>query len=111
MGKGLALDRMRILSWLWQNGVNAEQLLQESPKPQKQLSHAFDELVPMILWVGEDEVKSGVFNLKVLYKGVEVKGTLEELLPRIRTEAQEFLAKAAEGPIVFEKGEKDKKKK
>lgn len=40
----------------------------DKAKPDKQISHAFGNGIPMILWIGEDELKNGQLNLKILYK-------------------------------------------
>lgn len=37
----------------------------EKAKPDKQIGHAFDNEIPMILWLGEEELKSGEVKLKV----------------------------------------------
>ena len=40
----------------------------DKAKPDKQISHAFGNGIPMILWIGEDELKNGQLNLKVCNK-------------------------------------------
>jgi histidyl-tRNA synthetase len=40
----------------------------EKAKADKQIGHAFENSIPMILWLGEDELKNGEAKLKILYK-------------------------------------------
>jgi histidyl-tRNA synthetase len=37
----------------------------EKAKPDKQINHAFENEIPMILWLGEEEIKAGDAKLKV----------------------------------------------
>lgn len=40
-------------------------MYKEKAKPDKQIAHAFENKIPIILWLGEDELKAGQANLKV----------------------------------------------
>ena len=47
----------------------------EKAKPDKQIKFAFENSIPLILWIGEDELKSGelkkkikIFFIQILYK-------------------------------------------
>ena len=38
----------------------------EKAKPDKQIGHAFENEIPMIIWLGEEEIKNGEAKLKVI---------------------------------------------
>lgn len=57
IGKNLTVDRLKICSQLWEAGVKSETLYNDNPKTQKQLQYALDSGIPLIMWIGEDEVK------------------------------------------------------
>lgn len=63
--------RLRTVSQLWASGIKAETLYNDNPKPQKQLDYAFESGIPLIIWLGEDEVNQGVFKVKQLNSGQE----------------------------------------
>lgn len=65
IGKGLALERLKLASELWRSGINAEILHEENPKPQKFISHALDNMIPFIIWLGNDEIENGQAKVKV----------------------------------------------
>lgn len=70
IGKDLALERMKLASELWSNGINAEILYEENPKPQKFISHALENLTPFIVWLGSDEIASGKAKVKVRFPAI-----------------------------------------
>lgn len=39
----------------------------EKAKPDKQIGHAFENEIPMIIWLGEEEIKNGEAKLKVFF--------------------------------------------
>lgn len=38
----------------------------DNPKPAKQLDFAFDNAIPLIMWIGEDEIVNGKVKVKSL---------------------------------------------
>ena len=56
IGKGMVPHRLRTVNTLWTNGYKAETLYNDNPKPQKQLDYAFENGIPLIIWLGEDEI-------------------------------------------------------
>jgi histidyl-tRNA synthetase len=56
------------LGKLWDADIKAETLYVEKAKADKQISHAFENEIPFILWIGENELQTGVLTLKILYK-------------------------------------------
>jgi histidyl-tRNA synthetase len=79
IGKGLINERMKILNDLWELGFKAETVYQENPKVQRQFEYALDSGIPLIMWVGESEVGSGIVKIKSLNKHEEYVLTREEL--------------------------------
>ena len=83
IGKKLTGERMRILGELWKSNIAAETLYHDNPKPQKQLDYAFDNGIPLVMWIGEDEVKQGVVKVKSLSYHTEVFVKRDELISRL----------------------------
>ena len=65
IGSGMVGHRYRILSTLWGNKIKAEQLYDEKPKPAKQLNYALENMIPFVIWIGDDEIKNNKFKVKV----------------------------------------------
>lgn len=65
IGKDLALERLKLASELWKAGINTEILYEENPKPQKFISHALDNMIPFMIWIGADEIVNGQAKIKV----------------------------------------------
>lgn len=68
IGKVEVKDKLAVLSTLWAGSIKAETMYLEKAKPDKQIGHAFENSIPMVLWLGEDELKNGEAKLKILYK-------------------------------------------
>ena len=66
VGKNLTAERMRILGELWKANICAETMYLDNPKPAKQLDFAFDNGIPLIMWIGEDEIANGLVKVKSL---------------------------------------------
>lgn len=65
IGKGLILERIKLVSELWKAGIKAEILYGANVKPQKALSHALENKIPYILWLGSSEIEEGKVTVKV----------------------------------------------
>lgn len=65
IGAGILPHKLKLINELWDHQIKAEMIYNEKPKPQKQLGYALENQIPFILWIGEDEVKKDVVNLKV----------------------------------------------
>eukprot|EP00741_Cyanophora_paradoxa_P008547 tig00001339_g8272.t1 len=76
IGAGLLEERMRIAAELWAAGVKAEFMYAAEPKLQKQLAAALEGGVPLVVIVGEDELKQGLVKLK------DLNARTEEPVPR-----------------------------
>ena len=84
IGKGLAFERFKLATELWKAGINAEMLHEENTKPQKFISHALDNMVPFIIWLGSDEIEAGQAKVKVSsnYSRIEILTSLVHLQER-----------------------------
>jgi len=87
LGKGLMVERMRIMNNLWALGIKCETLYQENPKSNRQLEFALEAGIPLILWIGETEVAEGKVKIKSLNKKEEYYLTRAELAEGTRIKA------------------------
>mmetsp|Transcript_5601 Transcript_5601/g.9636 ORF Transcript_5601/g.9636 Transcript_5601/m.9636 type:complete len:452 (+) Transcript_5601:1329-2684(+) len=83
MGKNLTSKRMEALQQLWKAGVKAETLYVDNPRPDKTFSYAFDNGIPLILIIGEQEIKDGKYKVRVLNEEKEYEFKLEDLVPEV----------------------------
>lgn len=65
-GKKLTVERIQLLGELWSAGIAAETMHQDNPKTAKQFDYAFENGIPLIMWIGEDEIAQGVVKIKSL---------------------------------------------
>lgn len=79
IGKIPVETKMAILSRLWRAGIKAETMYVEKAKPDKQFSYAFENEIPLILWLAEEELKAGEVKIKILYKREEHSIKLDQL--------------------------------
>ncbi len=56
----------------------------DNPKPQKQLSYALDNGIPLMLWIGEDEIKQAVVKLKVMETKEEIMVPRADLIKKLK---------------------------
>lgn len=80
IGKDMMGERMKMLKTLWDNGFKAESLYDASPKPDKQLKKALSDRIPVIIWIGENELKSQQVNVKMVNENKEEAVKLEALV-------------------------------
>lgn len=59
--------KLAVLADLWKHGIKAETLYVETAKPQKQMDHVLKNSIPMILWVGGEELQNQELKLKVSF--------------------------------------------
>lgn len=84
IGKNLTAERFKILGELWKANIGAEILHNDNPKVPKQIQHALDTGIPLIIWIGEDEVAKGVVKVKSLNTHTETEVKREELVEKIQ---------------------------
>mmetsp|Transcript_9447 Transcript_9447/g.17048 ORF Transcript_9447/g.17048 Transcript_9447/m.17048 type:complete len:489 (-) Transcript_9447:1093-2559(-) len=84
----MMVERMRLASELWKNGIATEFSYAENPKMQRQLAYALENGIPLVAIIGEDELKQGIVQLKVLSTESQSAIPREELSNAIRKLAE-----------------------
>lgn len=84
IGPGLAARRMAMASALWQAGIKAEYLFAAAPNMQKQLTHALENGIPLVVIFGEDEINADQIKIKRLADSTEVTVARSELVHSVR---------------------------
>lgn len=74
---------LQILQQLRKEGINSE-LYPDAAKLQKQMKYADGKGIPFVMFMGEEELNSGNYQLKNLSSGDQVKETLEEIIAKLR---------------------------
>ena len=72
---------MKILGELWNAGIAAESLYNDNPKVAKQIDYSLKTGIPLILWIGEDEIEKGVVKIKELNTEKETFVERKNLIP------------------------------
>ena len=80
MGKSLTAKRLEACATLWRAGIKAETLYTENMRTDKTFKYAFDNGIPLILIIGESEVKEGIYKIKVLNEEKEYSFPIDELV-------------------------------
>lgn len=84
MGKNLTAKRMETCSILWKAGIKSETLYVDNPRADKTFSYAFDNGIPLILIIGEQEIQEGIYKVKSLNENKEYCYKLEELVSAVK---------------------------
>ena len=84
IGKNLTEERFKILGEFWAADISAEILHNDNPKVPKQIQHALDTGIPLILWIGEDEVAKGIVKIKSLNYHTEEFVPRENMIERVK---------------------------
>lgn len=61
----MVIPRIKICNMLWEGDIKAETLYNDNPKPNKQLTFALESRIPIVIWIGEDELKNNKVKVKV----------------------------------------------
>mmetsp|Transcript_5268 Transcript_5268/g.4456 ORF Transcript_5268/g.4456 Transcript_5268/m.4456 type:complete len:359 (-) Transcript_5268:107-1183(-) len=113
LGKNLQGERFKVCKELWEAGVNAETLYNDNPDPKKQLNYALKGYIPLIIWIGEDEIKNNKLKIKLLYKGDEIFIERSGLIKEVNVQIEKYREELAKGLVEFAKpdegGAKEKK--
>jgi histidyl-tRNA synthetase len=75
---------METCSLLWKNDIKAETLYVDNPRTDKTFSYAFDNGIPLILIIGEQEIEKGIYKVKALNENKEYEFKSEELISGIK---------------------------
>lgn len=90
IGKGLILERIKLVSELWKAGINAEILYGNNVKPQKSLKFALENKIPYIFWLGGSEIEEGKVTVKVR-NSIFLKIIFSVLMKKMKRAFQENL--------------------
>jgi len=71
LGKNLTAKRLEACAILWKAGIKAETLYVDNPRADKTFSFAFDNGIPLILIIGEQEIANGIYKVKSLNQNCE----------------------------------------
>ena len=82
--KNLVADRLKILGELWGAGIAAETVYKDNANPKNQLEFALENGIPLVLFIGENELKDGVVQIKELNTGTQTEVQRSELLPQVK---------------------------
>lgn len=56
---------MSLLNKLWNSGIKAEGSYKESPRANKQMDHVNKNQIPLVIWLGEEELKQNKIKFRV----------------------------------------------
>ena len=57
-------EKLKLCNELWNEGLNVEMSHKENPKAQEQMKYVHQKQIPIILWIGEEEVSNGTVKIK-----------------------------------------------
>ena len=84
IGAGLVRERMLVAAALWRAGIKAEYLFAASPNMQRQLTHALEGGIPLMVIFGGDELARGELKVKRLSDHVETTVARDALVDECR---------------------------
>ncbi|XP_015593259.1 histidine--tRNA ligase, cytoplasmic isoform X1 [Cephus cinctus] len=82
--KNLHEERMRLITDLWDAGLNAEQSYKKSPRLLDQLQHCEEYGIPLAIIVGQSELARGEVTLREIKTRIEKAVPREKLISEIR---------------------------
>ncbi|XP_022348741.1 histidine--tRNA ligase, cytoplasmic isoform X3 [Enhydra lutris kenyoni] len=82
--KKLLEERLRLVSELWDAGIKAELLYKKNPKLLNQLQYCEEAGIPLVVIIGEQELKDGVIKLRSVASREEVDVRREDLVEEIK---------------------------
>jgi histidyl-tRNA synthetase len=83
-GEAEASHSLVLLQKIQRAGINAE-LYPDADKLKKQMKYADQKKIPLVLLVGEEEIKSNSYNLKHMKTGLQENVTVEQLIKIIKS--------------------------
>lgn len=84
VGKNMINHKLSILVELKNNGIYAEMFYTNNPKMRQQLNYVFDNDVPYMLVLGEDEVKNNIVQIKNVKLSTQYQINRNNLLSHIQ---------------------------
>ncbi|XP_069055503.1 histidine--tRNA ligase, cytoplasmic-like [Pleurodeles waltl] len=82
--KDFLKERIKLISILWDSGIPAEMLYKKNPKLLSQLHYCEETGIPLVVIIGEQEIKDGVVKLRVVRTREEVDVPRGSLIEEIR---------------------------
>ena len=64
-GKGMILERLRLLAHLQEHKIKCETSYRTNPKLLKQLQYAEENAIPLVILIGESEIAEGIVKIRV----------------------------------------------
>lgn len=83
LGKNLTAKRLEACSLLWEAGIKAETLYVDNPRTDKTFSYAFDNGIPLILIIGEQEMEQGIYKIRSLNENKEYEVVFDQLITKV----------------------------
>lgn len=82
--KNFLQERLKLIAELWDAGIKAELLYKNNPKLLTQLHYCEDTGIPLVVIVGEQELKEGVIKLRSVASREEVAIKREHIVAEIQ---------------------------
>jgi len=89
-GEELLRERMRIAARLWRAGIRAELNYALKPKMKRQIEHAIENQIPLMVLVGADEVEQGLIQLKDVNAGQQTAVAMTEMVDKIKENLEQL---------------------
>ncbi|KAG9508701.1 Histidine--tRNA ligase, cytoplasmic, partial [Fragariocoptes setiger] len=85
IGKGMAIERLKLLKMLWSAGLRAEHPLKEACKPLQVYQHCEKENIPYAVFFGAKEREKNVVQLRSIKDRTEETISMDELILTLKT--------------------------
>lgn len=76
-------EKFKICSELWSVGVKAEIVYHDNPKPTKQMETALERGIPLVMFIGGDELTKGIVKIRILNEDREIEISRREMVERV----------------------------
>ena len=96
--KNLVAERMKILGELWNAGIAAEMVYKDNANAKNQVEFALENGIPLVLFIGEDELSQGVVKVKELNTGAQTVVKRSDMIAEVKI----FIEK---NPVLLSKDE------
>uniref|UniRef100_A0A671FJL0 histidine--tRNA ligase n=1 Tax=Rhinolophus ferrumequinum TaxID=59479 RepID=A0A671FJL0_RHIFE len=87
--KNFLQERLKLIAELWDAGIKAELLYKNNPKLLTQLHYCENTGIPLVVIIGEQELKEGVIKLRLVASREEVAIKRENLVAEIQKRLSE----------------------
>ncbi|XP_012516817.1 PREDICTED: probable histidine--tRNA ligase, mitochondrial [Propithecus coquereli] len=87
--KNFLQERLKLIAELWDAGIKAEMLYKNNPKLLTQLHYCENTGIPLVVIIGEQELKEGVIKLRSVASREEVAIKRENLVAEIQKRLSE----------------------